>query len=106
MQALYLSKNFLCRLDGAVQFHGLAKLSAADNRLANHDVLDALAPLAGSLTAANFEGNPMARLPNYRAHVRAALPSKPAGNCCMPSPLMRQHVTSSHAGVCCTLGHI
>lgn len=69
LQALYLSKNFLHSLGAVVQFRALAKLSAADNRLADLEVLDALLPLAGTLTAANFEGNPLSRLPHYRAHV-------------------------------------
>lgn len=74
LQALYLSKNYLQSLRGVGQFHKLMKLSAADNQLMGFQVLTALGALAGTLQAANFEGNPMAALPNYRAHV-CPLPS-------------------------------
>lgn len=54
-------------MDGVQQFGALRALSAADNQLAD---LEALRPLAGlQLEAASFEGNPVADLPNYRAHV-------------------------------------
>lgn len=69
LQTLYLSKNALRSLTGVEQFRELKALSAADNMLADLDCLYAL-PAAGiALEAASFEGNPLADLPNYRAHV-------------------------------------
>lgn len=69
-QALYISKNYLTTLGGIRQLQGLKKLSAADNCLADFASLDGLQVHAQSLVAANFEGNPVAMLPNYRAQVR------------------------------------
>jgi hypothetical protein len=69
VQTLYVSKNNLRSLDGIEQFPSLRALSAADNCLADLDCLRAL-PAAGiALEAACFEGNPLASLPYYRAHV-------------------------------------
>lgn len=67
-QTLYVSKNSLRSLAGVEQFLELRALSAADNLLADLDELRRL-PAAGIvLEAACFEGNPIAALPNYRAH--------------------------------------
>ena len=74
MQALYISKNYLTTLDGIRQLQGLKKLSAADNCLADFASLDGLQVHAQTLVAANFEGNPVAMLPNYRAQVRRCWP--------------------------------
>lgn len=72
-QTLYVSKNSLRSLAGVEQFRGLRALSAADNELGDLECLRAL-PAAGiALEAASFEGNPMADLPNYRAHAIATL---------------------------------
>lgn len=68
-QTLYLSKNSLRSLAGVEQFRELRALSAADNLLADLDCLAPLATAGLTLEAASFEGNPMADLPNYRAHV-------------------------------------
>lgn len=72
-QALYLSKNPLACLAGVRQFRALRCLGAADCPLASLQDLDALAPLAGTLQAAAFEGCPLSALPHYRAHVRTSL---------------------------------
>ena len=69
VQALYISKNYLTTLAGVGQLQGLKKLSAADNCLADFACLDGLQAHAQTLVAANFEGNPVAMLPNYRAQV-------------------------------------
>ena len=70
LQALYLSKNPLASLAGVAQFRELRCLGAADCALAALAAVDALAPLAGRLQAAAFEGCPLAALPHYREHVR------------------------------------
>ena len=69
VQTLYLSKNSLRNLDGIQQFTSLKALSVADNQLGDLAVLGALRSAGIALEAANFEGNPIADLPNYRAHV-------------------------------------
>ena len=66
---LYLSKNLLTTLEGIQQFQSLRILSVADNLLEHFDALSPLQAIQGSLEALNLEGNPIARLPNYRAQV-------------------------------------
>ena len=68
-QVLYLSKNLLTTLEGVQQFQSLRILSMADNLLEHFDELSPLEAIQGSLEALNLEGNPIARLPNYRAQV-------------------------------------
>jgi hypothetical protein len=64
-EALHLSCNRLSTLDGVQQFPRLRRLGAGDNNLATFNSLAALSTLR--LEAASFEGNPVARLPNYLA---------------------------------------
>ena len=56
-------------LHGVEQFRELRALSAADNLLADLEALRPLRVAGIALEAASFEGNPMAELPHYRAHV-------------------------------------
>ena len=69
MQTLYLSKNCLRSLQGMQQFSALVTLAAADNLIDNFDQLEFLtmAAQAHTLRALSLEGNPIARLPNYRS---------------------------------------
>ncbi len=91
-QAVYLSKNSLSSIDGIQQFRAIRSLSLADNLLASWEDLAPLVkcipqrlPLAGGeaeaveggcplLESLSLEGNPLCRLPNYRAHVVQMLP--------------------------------
>ncbi|KAK9844165.1 hypothetical protein WJX81_006672 [Elliptochloris bilobata] len=75
VMALYVSKNPLACLAGVAQFRSLRCLGAADCGLAALRDLDALAPLAGTLQAAAFEGCPLSGLPHYREHVLQRLPA-------------------------------
>ena len=68
---LYLSKNLVTTLEGVEQFQSLRILSMADNMLEHFDALSPLQANHGSLEALSLEGNPIARLPNYRAQVRS-----------------------------------
>lgn len=72
-QIIYLSKNSLRSLQGVQQFQNLHVLSAADNLLQDFSELDCLLGSCPALEVASFEGNPLACLPNYRAHVIAKL---------------------------------
>lgn len=81
VQTLYLSKNMLASLEGVEQFRELKALSAADNALGDLATLGALREAGIQLEAANFEGNPIADLPNYCAHVRALAAVKLHGQC-------------------------
>jgi hypothetical protein len=69
IERLYCSKNRLRSLEGVQQFKSLRMLSVSDNYLGDFLDLDAVAAVAGTLEAASFEGNPICRLPNYRAQV-------------------------------------
>lgn len=73
LQTLYLSKNCIKSLDGISNFKQLRVLSLADNVIDDFEALDALKEPGLGLEAASFEGNPIARLPNYRAQVIARL---------------------------------
>eukprot|EP00891_Asterochloris_glomerata_P002602 jgi/Astpho2/2602/Aster-x0109 len=77
VRVLYLSKNSLRTLHGLQQFACLRVLSAGDNLLDSFEELVWLKPPRGAcqLEALSLEGNPLSRLPNYRAHVVAAVPS-------------------------------
>lgn len=75
IKVLYLSKNSLRSLEGVQQFRQLRTLSVADNLLASLDEL-AWLQLPGKLAQVevlSLEGNPLARLPNYRCAAHAAL---------------------------------
>lgn len=69
MQTLYLSKNCLRSLQGIQQFGALVTLALADNLIDSFDQLEFLlmARQAHMLRALSLEGNPIARLPNYRS---------------------------------------
>lgn len=69
MQTLYLSKNCLRSLQGIQQFSSLVTLALADNLVDSFDQLDFLliASQGHTLMALSLEGNPIARLPNYRS---------------------------------------
>jgi hypothetical protein len=83
LQTLYLSKNALRSLDGVQAFPALTALSAADNLLADFACIQPLSQHAQQqaqhgqqrrgLEALSLEGNPVAALPHYRAHVIAAV---------------------------------
>eukprot|EP00884_Botryococcus_braunii_P004804 jgi/Botrbrau1/14324/Bobra.0287s0016.1 len=75
IEKLYCSKNRLRSLEGIQQFGSMRGLSVADNFLSSFSDLDAVVDLAETLESASFEGNPVCRLPNYRAHVLRKLPS-------------------------------
>lgn len=68
MQTLYLSKNCLRSLQGIQQFGALVTLALADNLIDSFDQLEFLvmASQGHTLRALSLEGNPIARLPNYR----------------------------------------
>ncbi|DBA99529.1 TPA: hypothetical protein ACH3X3_012111 [Trebouxia sp. C0006] len=79
VKTLYLSKNCLRSLQGMQQFSALVTLAAADNLIDSFDQLEFLTMAAqahtlSTLRALSLEGNPIARLPNYRAHIVAHLP--------------------------------
>lgn len=69
MQTLYLSKNCLRSLQGIQQFGALVTLALADNLIDSFDQLGFLlmASQGHTLRALSLEGNPIARLPNYRS---------------------------------------
>ncbi|KAG1666911.1 hypothetical protein FOA52_005971 [Chlamydomonas sp. UWO 241] len=74
-QVVYLSKNSLRSLAGIGQFRAARSVSLADNLVGDWDSLEPLAvgcPLLESLT---LEGNPLAGMPYYRAHVVVSLPN-------------------------------
>ncbi|KAL0036179.1 hypothetical protein WJX79_007230 [Trebouxia sp. C0005] len=76
VKTLYLSKNCLRSLQGMQQFSAVVTLAVADNLIDSFDQLEFLtmAAQAHTLRALSLEGNPIARLPNYRAHILAHLP--------------------------------
>lgn len=69
LQTLYLSKNCLRSLQGIQQFSSVVTLALADNLIDCFDQLEFLlmADEGRSLRALSLEGNPIARLPNYRS---------------------------------------
>lgn len=69
LQTLYLSKNCLRSLQGIQQFSSVVTLALADNLIDSFDQLEFLlmANEGRSLRALSLEGNPLARLPNYRS---------------------------------------
>ena len=69
MQTLYLSKNCMRSLQGVQQFSALVTLALADNLIDSFDQLEFLlmASQGHTLRALSLEGNPIARLPNYRS---------------------------------------
>ena len=69
LQTLYLSKNCLRSLQGIQQFAALVTLALADNLVDSFDQLEFLlmASQGHTLRALSLEGNPIARLPNYRS---------------------------------------
>ncbi|KAL3153975.1 hypothetical protein ABBQ32_013531 [Trebouxia sp. C0010 RCD-2024] len=77
VKTLYLSKNCLRSLQGIQQFSSVVTLALADNLIDCFDQLEFLlmANEGRGLRALSLEGNPVARLPNYRAHVVAKLPA-------------------------------
>lgn len=68
MQIVYLSKNYLRSLQGIQQFTCLSTLALADNLIDSFDELEyvRLAHKVHAIKALSLEGNPVARLPNYR----------------------------------------
>ena len=68
IKVLYLSKNSLRSLEGVQQFRYLRTLSVADNLLASLDELAwlQLPDKVAQVEVLSLEGNPLARLPNYR----------------------------------------
>lgn len=68
MQTLYFSKNYIRSLQGLQQFTAVGTLALADNLIDSFDELDHLVPSHQCCTikALSLEGNPIARLPNYR----------------------------------------
>lgn len=75
VQTLYLSKNCLRSLQGMQQFSAVVTLAVADNLVDSFDQLEFLtmASKAHTLRALSLEGNPIARLPNYRSFVKLQL---------------------------------
>lgn len=75
VQTLYLSKNCLRSLQGMQQFSAVVTLAVADNLVDSFDQLEFLtmASQAHTLRALSLEGNPIARLPNYRSHLKFQL---------------------------------
>ena len=69
LQTLYLSKNSLRSLQGVQQFTALVTLAVADNLIDSFEQLEFLvmASEGHMLRALSLEGNPVARLPNYRS---------------------------------------
>lgn len=75
MQRLYLSRNRLVHLEGIQQFINLQALSVSNNYLASFTALSPVRHLR-TLEAVSFDGNPLADLPYYRAHVITILNSR------------------------------
>ena len=69
LQTLYFSKNCLRSLQGIQQFSALVTLAVADNLIDSFDQLEflSMASEGHMLRALSLEGNPIARLPNYRS---------------------------------------
>ena len=65
-----MSKNLLTDLHGIEQFSSVRSLALADNLLSEFEQLEPLQSLTATLEALSLEGNPLSRLPNYRAQVR------------------------------------
>lgn len=91
MQTLYLSKNCLRSLQGIQQFGALVTLALADNLIDSFDQLGFLlmASQGHTLRALSLEGNPIARLPNYRsagntvACIHSLVSSSALCKCCL-----------------------
>ena len=68
MQTVYLSKNYLRSLQDIRQFTALVTLALADNLIDSFDELEHLVSPSQPcrIKALSLEGNPIARLPNYR----------------------------------------
>lgn len=68
MQTVYLSKNYLRSLQDIQQFTALVTLALADNLIDSFDELEhlVLPSQPCQIKALSLEGNPIARLPNYR----------------------------------------
>ena len=68
MQTVYLSKNYLRSLQGIQQFTALVTLALADNLIDSFDELEhlVLPRQPRRIKVLSLEGNPIARLPNYR----------------------------------------
>ena len=71
LQVIYLSKNLLTDLHCIEQFRKTRTLSLADNLFGNFEKLEPLRQLP-KLETLSLEGNPLSRLPNYRAQVQSS----------------------------------